>query len=520
QSNFRTQDFDSLNSNVKDIVAHCEKNIAQIDANIEQLLRQIQQLKFERSQREGLVKRCQGMVTLARRIPAEILASIFEICVNDGWTLTPLQVSQVCSEWRKAANNPSIWSHIYVNCDVQDPYRRTKFWLDRAQNSPLKVTIEARQDHRRLPRVMALLMTRISQWRSLSVMCNSYLHVMQLLSYCRRPSPALRCINITIEQEFDITNQGEDNGSGTPTLLHVAFPEAPQLQFLRFRRSVLPPPRFCPPSITALCLDLAPDQAAAVHITIGAIAELLRFQPNLHTFSLSVSGSVLIETEIDEIFTLAMVPNMQRLTLSGPPGLLAVLPFLRTSALTNLHLISPLDSTGYPRHDRIDAYLRQFVTDTKPPLQLLEIRDIDISSGTFIILFTNLPDLRELRLHESEIPDSALQLLEGPGSTCPHLQYLNLRWCNQITGDALVKLVKSRLDNDVDSITGITVINCAFVGDYDIMALAEMTVCRLVLTDEDDMCRLVGCCVNARYRRRLELLAKSSVQSKQRKLLL
>lgn len=195
--------------------------------------------------------------------------------------------------------------------------------------------------------------------------------------------------------------------------------------------------------------------------------------------------------EFDEIST-AVLPNLQRLVLSGLPGLFGVLLFLRAPVLTRLHLISPSELINYA-HDITGVHFRHFIIVARPPLQLLELRDVAIPPDAYLHVFADLPDLRELRLHESEITNHVLQRLEGQFGLCPHLQVLDLRWCNQITGSALVRIVQSRLpsrnENRVDFISAITVINCAFVGDQAIIKLAGMTVCRLIIPDGDDQCR-------------------------------
>ncbi|KAF8631522.1 hypothetical protein AX15_002282 [Amanita polypyramis BW_CC] len=235
----RTQNYDALDMIVEDIVARHEKDIARINAEIERFQCCVRQLHFQKLQHEELVRRCKGMTTVARRLPPEVLAFIFEMCVNDGWTLTPLLASHLCSEWRKAASSPHVWSHVYVNCDAtRDPYSKTKLWLDKAQDSFLRVTVEARTDGTHLSRVMTLLTARSYQWRSLSITCSSHLHLMQLLSSCKRPSPSLWSIHISVEHGLDALD-GSDILTTVP--LGTAFPEAPHLQLFVFVVIYFPP---------------------------------------------------------------------------------------------------------------------------------------------------------------------------------------------------------------------------------------------------------------------------------------
>ncbi|EMD41018.1 hypothetical protein CERSUDRAFT_80667 [Gelatoporia subvermispora B] len=169
---------------------------------------------------------------------------------------------------------------------------------------------------------------------------------------------------------------------------------------------------------------------------------------------------------------------------------------------------------GY-RQQPIGPSLQAFIEGSLPPLELLELHDIDLSPEAFAAVFSALPTLRELRLHESSISDGTLQLLSAPHGLCPRLTRLDLRWCGLMSGRALVELVRSRNIVDLehgaapsaiaDPIAEIGVINCCFVRERDVLDLAGLTVCRVVMRETDDYCRSCDCCGNKRYRTRFRL---------------
>lgn len=127
--------------------------------------------------------------------------------------------------------------------------------------------------------------------------------------------------------------------------------------------------------------------------------------------------------------------------------------------------------------------------------------------------FRALPGLEELRLHETEVPDEVFEVLKGAGNgsdesagLCPKLRRLDLRWCEQLSGQVLVDLVTSRQCNSVDNgqrppdvdpvpvpIEEVTVIHCAMVEEKDVLDLARMTVCSVVVRDLGDHCRKNSC---------------------------
>jgi hypothetical protein len=128
-------------------------------------------------------------------------------------------------------------------------------------------------------------------------------------------------------------------------------------------------------------------------------------------------------------------------------------------------------------------------------MKLLELHDVDIRRDDFVQCFLFLPVLEELRLHETEISNDALLSLHGPMGACPRLKRLDLRWCEQLAGQALVDLVQSRVDSSgnrrgsFDPIEEITVINCALVDESSVLNLAHATVCSVVVRNLEDHCR-------------------------------
>ncbi|KAJ2977603.1 hypothetical protein NUW54_g11399 [Trametes sanguinea] len=98
-----------------DTIQDHEHAIDDLEDRIQDLLHQVQNLRYDQAKHRAAIERCKGLITLARRLPEELLIKIFEHCIEDGWTRAPVVVSHVCSAWRKAALAPKVWSHVYVN---------------------------------------------------------------------------------------------------------------------------------------------------------------------------------------------------------------------------------------------------------------------------------------------------------------------------------------------------------------------------------------------------------------------
>jgi len=186
-----TSDVDIVS--VHHAISENERAVESLDAEIEGHMRTIRQLQYKKQQHLVEIRRCKGMITLAKRLPPEILASIFEECVEDGWTRTPLTVSHVCLNWRKAASIPTVWSHIFVNLDSRDPYNRTLLWLKNSQSAPLTIQLEVGNEMSQIDRTMELLMTEIYRWRVLNIKSIWLAPVNQILQACNnKPAPQIR----------------------------------------------------------------------------------------------------------------------------------------------------------------------------------------------------------------------------------------------------------------------------------------------------------------------------------------
>ncbi len=74
---------------IKGLITLHESVIRRVDEEIDDLMKEVRRLQFKKYQVLEKIKECKGRLTLARRLPPEILATIFELCARDGWTRTP-----------------------------------------------------------------------------------------------------------------------------------------------------------------------------------------------------------------------------------------------------------------------------------------------------------------------------------------------------------------------------------------------------------------------------------------------
>ncbi|KAF8639436.1 hypothetical protein AX16_010291 [Volvariella volvacea WC 439] len=487
---------------IMDLLGYHERKMGLIDAQITELYQKARRLQYQKRLHQQQINLCRGAITLATRMPHEILASIFTKCVQEGYTLTPLIVSHVCSHWRRAAIIPSVWSHIYVDCDAPNAIGRTRFWLSKAQTSSLLVTIEVGVDSTQTGALMGILLSRSHQWKQFTLRARSLVHVNQVLASCSTATPKLVALDITIWQDIspdeDLTHQ-----------LSISFPDAPRLSSTALTWDALPARGILPISTTDLSLTLPCYNATPLPpLSISGILDVLEGLPFLSSLSLIIPPGRQRELiRPPDSMSSIILGHLKKLTLVGVVDLYQILSFLMTPVVTHLRIRHSLDPLGYP-HERLGADLRQYLRQSSPPLEVLELHDIDIPFLDLSSCLSSLASLRELHLHESELPNWVLKMLNGPDGYCPLLSRLNLRWCGSLTGSALVELIRSRLSTETmdqcqcSPIDELTIVHCAFVREQDIYNLTQHTTCRMI-QDADDYCHPIGCCQNERYRKRL-----------------
>lgn len=485
------------------VIRSHELEVASIDIAIQDVLRQLQQLRTKRTYHLDTIAKCRGSISLARRAPDDVLALIFEHAAADGWVNAPLVTSQVCAKWRWASLVPRVWSHIHISSESLDPVAKTRFWLSRALQSPLSVTIDVRVFDPHILDAFELILEHASQWRSLTLNTRFTQQANDILSQCRRPVPYLQTVDITSFSIGVATEQGMDELTGVAD----AFADAPSLSYVRIVSNRFPVS--VPQSVVTLSLQLG--DVASSRPSLSAALQMLGTLPALRSLTLVIPRHfVQVINSGDDPTPETCLHHLERLIIDAPPDFNAILQSIQAPALQYLHLRSTEPPLNHPHEGTGEALLR-FLKSSKPPIKLLELHDVDIRRDDFVQCFLSLPLLEELRLHETEISNDALLSLHGPMGACPRLKRLDLRWCEQLAGRALVDLVQSRADSSgnrrgtFDPIEEITVINCALVDEASVLDLAHATVCSVVVRGLEDHCRTRGCCNNNRYRQRLRL---------------
>lgn len=474
---------------IRQIMVADEEAIQVLQSKIGMLHSLLERLRLQKNKHQENTRRARSLLTLARRLPPELLARIFEMSAESGWTRAPIATSQVCSAWRKAAAFPRVWSHLFLDLRSGNSTEKVEFWLSKVQHAPLHITLDIPLESPSLEEVLDLLIPRCGQWHTLNLKSVDSVTMNYIIGRCSNPLPAL---------------------ANVPPL-----PQALRLSRLLIEQPNLPRwSNFT--GVTKLHIVLSSSRMLIPPINATDWIEMLQTLPELRDLTLEFSkpGERLYNADTQHAVDL---PHLESLTLHVSPEVNGILLTMRAPVLRLLHLRCSSDPLSRP-HTSSGAHLCQFL-ESSPCLQLLELYDVDVERPDFVRCFELLPKLEELRLHDSDIADEQLQLLQGQNGLCPNLARLDFRWCNYLTGNALVNFARSRLSRDEEGdgplsssttsqtrlVDEVAVINCLHVKEQDVLDLAEMTVCRLLMRSDGDYCYGRGCCNNERYRQRMRL---------------
>ena len=474
---------------VHDDIRRHEQVVTSIDVKLETLAREASLLRVDKIRHLELISKCRGVLTLARLAPDEVLSQIFEDCVAENWARAPLVVSQVCAKWRRAALSPRVWAKVLLTSDSLYPIGRTRLWLSKALQSPLHIVVDIAVLDSQLLTAMDLLLNQLQQWYEFTLHSRFMHQACDILARCARSAPNLRSVSISISATPLPPGEGSD---GMPNLRFI-FQNAPQLKSITWTSNTFP--SSLPSQISELTITLLPFPSGPMSVLW--LLEVLANLPSLKNLTLTIpvtfSEVILFPREQTPPFLLS---RLESLTVQSYPDFNNILLYIQTPNLSRLHLRSSEPPLNHP-HAATGASLCRFIESVSPPLELLELYDVDLPRGDFIRCFLGLSTLQELRLHETEISDDVFALIAELDGPCPQLRRLDLRWCEQLSGSCLVNLISARnvacdiahSNLALRRIEEITLVNCALVKERDVLDLAKATVCSVIARNPDDYCR-------------------------------
>ncbi|EJD00961.1 uncharacterized protein FOMMEDRAFT_169174 [Fomitiporia mediterranea MF3/22] len=497
----------------KEIADH-EACVGLLQAQIDGLVQQARRIEEQKRRHFQAITKCRSVLTIANRLPTELLARIFNFAVADGWTRCPIVVSQVCSSWREASKTPSVWSHLYIDCDKGDPVARCNLWLHMAQQSLLDITFMTSEQLSAMDAVLNVITSHSLRWRSFALEASTVQTATYVLSCIDTPGRHLKEVSVKVgDSSLALPLPEFGQGQNQLSELRMAFDGALSLRKVTLTTDI------CQSwvgmsRITSLTLQLNDCQfAAARPILASEIIRVLSESPNLTELNINISRKDKRDFQLEHDDPIVL-QELRSLTLSLPIPFMAFIQHLRTPMLEHLVMRCPDDPYGFSPETTREA-MRLYLEQSSPPLNVLELYDVDISQEDFLFCFDLLPSLEQVRLHGSEISNETLAHLGPSYGMLPKLSKIDLRWCGHVSGVALEEIARSRAlaianGSELSPISEVTVINCSVVNEKQIVRMADYCICRLRMREEDDFCLHRGCCDNARYRSRFRSRVKMS----------
>ncbi|KAJ7868734.1 hypothetical protein B0H14DRAFT_2728697 [Mycena olivaceomarginata] len=121
--------------------------IAASEANIARIESQMKDLERLRDRERGIIARLRIAIAPVHKLPAELLAEIFLLALDSGFTLKVQALSHVCAYWRCVAHTtPRLWTEVLLTkldeIPKSDHMACLKGWLERSAPMPIPVSLE------------------------------------------------------------------------------------------------------------------------------------------------------------------------------------------------------------------------------------------------------------------------------------------------------------------------------------------------------------------------------------------
>ncbi|KAJ7134921.1 hypothetical protein C8R43DRAFT_956149 [Mycena crocata] len=196
---------------IRDIIATPMQELSNVTTEMSRLKIRLDQLADKRDQLTEFIDSHLALVSMARKVPHDIVREIFNAALPENGNLTslidsPLQFTHICRDWRHLAlSMPELWTSIHVVGDPEpdDPlnYARRfnegmKAWLPRSGGLPLTISIHWPTGD--CSALFETLMKTSRRWLHIHFIIPSYSYLSPLGALSRDDVPLLRTVVIDV----------------------------------------------------------------------------------------------------------------------------------------------------------------------------------------------------------------------------------------------------------------------------------------------------------------------------------
>lgn len=429
-------------------------------------------------------------------LPTELLIEVFAFLAATE-ALAPLRLGSVCRLWREIAeNSPPVWQVILLDDQtrsVEASHKQAERWIRNSDPLPFNVSLNVESSELVLPLLSPFLSVR-DRWQELTV-----------TGYCEesfafsKSFPSLESMN-----DLSICIYYESQ-SDTPTIFSQSSPFWPDRPVMSLYLQQLPRiSSLAPLHFTSIIIT---EDSIAAHAQPSSILEFLYACPVLQHFSLT---GWIHEDDHTLSSVVVSLPYLKFLILRSTCSCRIILSNIDCPKLSEIYLAhlnvewdmpgeyneegdsddEANDFSRSPGSDRATGMgLRKLISRCNPPIRVLEMDFADMRTKDFIYLFDRLHHLENFTIVASDMSDNVLNLLRpfvrrpshvakpskrrfldkvfrrtkaGSGGEdggvsiigneqhmevrLPQLRNLELYGCLRLSGDALVDVLKTRVN--------------------------------------------------------------------------
>ncbi|KAH8109246.1 hypothetical protein DFH11DRAFT_1861557 [Phellopilus nigrolimitatus] len=433
-------------------------------------------------------------------LPVELLILIFTFGIADNPDIAPA-LSLVNRQWRAIMLDlPSLWRRLHLsdaNFNAQRLRDKAALWFARTRALPLDIELDTCCRDSVLP-LLSYMLLGVERWRDVS-----YMHSRLRFSTVRDgEQPRLESLLVTLAPKKTITSDLQNTstppasprpwwgGADVPMKKTFQANEERLKQIYVLGVRCLPPPEHVAAfdSVTTLVLM---SSSTECDFPMHQVVPFLSAFPVLKDLELSNFNELFLVNDPEyrpdcPSLRPAVLPHLQRLSIRGICSSRCILSHLTTPSLRVLSLVHINSSSVYydfphpgepgdsddesgdfsrsPWTDHATGMgLRRLFARAAPPLRELVMDYADLRTKDFRWLFARLDHLELFHIVASDMSDKVLHALEvdsdvvvagsAEGSEAgaqrpailPRLTCLKLAKCQKLTGDAVVRMVSSRV---------------------------------------------------------------------------
>jgi hypothetical protein len=387
-----------------------------------------------------------------------------------------------------------------------DNLERIGHWIKHSSEAPLTILLdlEGTTPSQRTVALLKNIASTAHRWRRFTVSADLAAHASEIfleLSGTRTSAPKL------IELDLRIKSPGTENDLQG---LADIFPSSPNFHTFSYEGPAIPFPGTLPPHIRKLNLDMR--RMAGGEISLTRLLTVLQELEKLEAFSFNIDKD---ETDypisISNDAPMVIHQKLAAIAISGPIEASLLLlhrmstPFLE--ALSARATVYQAPDPAWLTESVGEAFERFFARSGNDsplgivPVKKLELFNVLFVENDFLPVLKRLPELQEIRLHDSDLPGSIVEALiesheDNPlqAKLCPALKIVDLRWDSQLDGKLLSNLVQYRSSLSSSNYRGIeeiTAINCSHISEGCLLKIAELTKCRVLPSSDDYCCKSI-----------------------------